>query len=106
MLFNITYEIVTDESAEHGDAEERGFIAQAVSLREAIELVQATRDGHSSQEGIEASDSCVADARWITVYNSMNYISGDVETRSLHFPDNLSGATRVRIAQMLNCYGV
>lgn len=103
MLFNITYEIVT---AEHGDAQERGFIAQAVPLREAVELVQETRDGHSSQEVIEASDSRVADARWLTVYNSMNYISGDVETRSLHFPDSLSGATRVRIARILNCYGV
>jgi hypothetical protein len=31
-MFNVTFEIVTAESAEEGDAESRGFIAEGVSL--------------------------------------------------------------------------
>src|SRR5690606_18229007 len=37
--FNVTYEIVTPESAEVGDAAERGFVAKGVSLREAVDLI-------------------------------------------------------------------
>ena len=52
--FAVTYEIVTDESAEHGDAEERGFIAKNVSLRDAIDYVTQTESCHCEQTGIEA----------------------------------------------------
>ena len=37
--FNVTYEIVTEESAAEGDAEERGFIAEGLTLRDAVDLV-------------------------------------------------------------------
>ena len=34
--FNVTYEIITEESAEQGDAEERGFLLENVTFREAF----------------------------------------------------------------------
>lgn len=48
--FNITYEIVTDESAEHGDVEERGFISQDVDLRTAVSDLGWPSQGFESSE--------------------------------------------------------
>jgi len=42
-LFDVTYEIITQESAEHGEADEIGYICEAVTLREALESVNETR---------------------------------------------------------------
>ena len=41
--FNVTYEIVTQESAEYGEADKSGFVCEDVTLREAIEALGQTR---------------------------------------------------------------
>jgi hypothetical protein len=100
--WSVTYEIVTPESAEQGDAEERGYISQGVTLREAITDLFSTRT--SQCEGvtaIEANDSDAARARWITVYNGDEYLTGARENRSLHMPDNLTSASRARLVRLL-----
>lgn len=101
ITFNVTYEIITEESAEDGDSAECGFIAENVSLREAIDSVMQTESSHCSQSGVEASDSYVSEARWFTVYNSANYLSGEIENRALHIPDSVTPASRKRIARLL-----
>jgi hypothetical protein len=102
MLFSVTYEIVTQESAEDGEAEEMGFISQGVSLRDAIDDVTRTRtnavDGVSA---IECDTSHVQAARWVTIVNGMEFETGAYESRSLHMPESLTAATRVRIARLL-----
>lgn len=99
--FNVTYEIVTEESAEYGDAEERGFIAESVSLREALTLVYNTRTNRvDCGDGAEASDSRMESARWIIVHNGMEYETGARESRSLHIPDSVTGSSRRRIARL------
>jgi hypothetical protein len=101
-VFSVTYETVTEESAEQGDFEEIGFYSQNVSLRDAIKDVMSTRTNRvDGVERIEPSDSRVEHARWITVHNGMEYETGARESRSLHFPDNLSGSSRRRIARLL-----
>jgi len=35
--FSVTYEIVTPESAEYGDAEDRGWVVEDATLRDALE---------------------------------------------------------------------
>lgn len=101
-MFAVTYEIVTAESAEHGDAEERGFIAKSCSLRDAVRWVGETRTSHVDDRlGVEPSDSDVTASRWITVDNSMEYLTGACESRSLHMPDSLTGATRRRILRLV-----
>jgi len=100
-LFNVTYEIITKESAEDGEAEEHGFICEAVSLRDAIGAVTSTESCHCEQSGVEANDSRVEHARWISVYNSMDWISGNYENRSLHIPESVTPASRRRIARLL-----
>lgn len=104
--FNVTYEIVTPESAEQGDAEERGYIAEGLSLRDALACLSETRtsavDGVSA---IEANEYPVSCPRWLTVINGMEYRTGAQESRSLHFPDNVTPASRVRVARLIGCYG-
>lgn len=100
--FSVTYEIVTPESAEIGDADERGFIDENVSFREAIELVQLTRTCDiGGIVCIEADSSNIESARWFTVYNGAEYETGAHESRSLHIPDHVTSASRRRIARVL-----
>lgn len=101
MRFNVTYEIVTPESAEYGDADERGFLAENATLREAIELVQETRTSHVG--GVECVEpNCWPGLfSWITVINSAEYLTGAQESRSIHIPDSVTPASRARILRLL-----
>ncbi len=101
-LFNVTYEIVTPESAEDGEVEDCGFEAENVSLRDALDVVQQTRTSRCGGiEAIEANDSDPRRARWITIYNGMEFETGARESRSLHIPDTVTGASRLRIARLM-----
>jgi hypothetical protein len=102
MRFNVSYEIVTQESAEHGDAAENGFIAESVSLREAIDSVFETRTSRvDGVTAIEPNDSDLRRASWISVYNGMEFETGAHESRSIHLPKNLTGSSRARIARLM-----
>lgn len=101
-MFSVTYEIVTPESAEYGDAEERGFICQGESLRDAIDCLFETRTSQcAGLSCIEPSDSCHESARWITAYNGIEYETGAHENRSLHFPANITASSRKRLIALL-----
>lgn len=94
MKFNVTYEILTEESIEYGDAAERGFLLQDVSLRDA--LAEFHYHGY-----IEASSSHISPGDWFTAYGDMNSRTGESENRSLHPPRNISMASLKRIAHLL-----
>lgn len=100
-VFAVTYEIITEESARDGDSAAHGYVDQNLSLRDAIRIVNETESSHCSQECIESSDSRVESARWFTVYNSMSWIDGECENRSLHIPDSVTPSSRRRIARLL-----
>ena len=99
MFFNVTFEIITEENAEHGEADETGFTMQDVTLREAWDFLRW-------EGSCEASDSTIKTARWLTFYGEQDYATGDHTNYSLHFPENLTGSTRRRIAKLFKCYGV
>ncbi len=100
-MFSVTFETITLESAEHGDAETRGYVVQDVGLREAIDEL-----GYGNG-GIEANCYPVDMPRWFTAYGVREcYRTGETENRSLHLPDRLTNATRLRIARLIGCYGV
>lgn len=74
-----TYEIVTYESAEHGEAEERGFHwkDKEHSFRELIELMES----HP-----EASNSGKVDSNtWFSSYPESDFRTGDSESTAIHF---------------------
>lgn len=107
--FHVTYEIVTPESAEHGDAAERGYVMpggwqyelpndccgdvatkfaaeHALTLREAIGLM-----------------SCVEDSgHWfVETDGRVDYQDGNETRYSFHPPRNCSPASYHRIARLL-----
>ena len=108
--FAVTYEIVTPASAEHGDADERGFIVEDATLRDAL----AEWDGHGCH--VEADSYPVSLERgtvptWFTAYKVNDgtrdfFETGSEESRGLHLPDDLGAYTRLRIARLVGCYGV
>jgi hypothetical protein len=101
----VTYEIVTEESAADGDAAERGFICEDVGLRDAIEAFTGTRTNRlDSGDGVEANNSQIDCARWFTMYNGMEYETGEYESRSIHLPDQCTASTRRRIARLLGVH--
>lgn len=100
--FAATFEIVTAESAEHGDAETRGWISRAVELREAVADLFATRTSRvDGIAAIEPSDSEPSACRWITVYNGMEFETGATESRALHLPETMTAASRARLFRLL-----
>ena len=101
-MFSVTYDIVTPKSAECGDYDEVGYIVKDVPLRDAIEQVFSTRTQHvDGVLGVETNEYPVVSPSWITVSNGVEYLTGAHESRSLHMPDNLTDATRCRIARLL-----
>jgi hypothetical protein len=86
--FNVTYEIITPESAEDGEAESMGFVCQDVTLREAVEAM-----GRAATE-----DS----GRWFThTEYGHDYATGAEESRSLHPPRGISAASYGRLCRLL-----
>lgn len=99
-MFSVTFETITPESAEHGDTETAGFVSQGVGLREAID------DMGCAGDHIEANEYPVTDPRWITAYRvSEDYGTGETENRSLHFPDTMTAASKLRVCRLLGVYG-
>ena len=93
--FRVTYEIVTPESAEQGDAAERGYVApggwhqtepEELTLRQAVDLVSCVED----------AGSCFVEAD-----PTRDYRDGSEETRSLHPPRNISAASYERLRKLL-----
>lgn len=98
MKWRVTYEIVSYESAEQGDASERGFVQPGgwkvpadsdddvnMSLREALDLCDPQED-------------C---GRWLTeVDGRTDYASGDNETRALHPPRGITAASYRRLCRL------
>lgn len=103
--FRVTYEIVTPESAENGEAAEHGFVtpgnwhdpietalkeppgAYDMSLREAMRLAYPQHDC-GQWWGEEGGDR-------------MDYRTGAVETRSIHPPCNITPASYRRVTRLL-----
>lgn len=103
--FSATYEIITNESAESGDAAESGYLVQNVSLREACEAAAENQPGEVESVEPNAMPD-VAQARWVTWYrrpdNFRTFGPEEVKNTSLHFPEELSGPMRSRIIEAIN----
>lgn len=108
MKFRVTYEIVTPESAEHGDAEERGFVLPAsgfnlkVPIDEVPDFAEHELDWDLTdaeqwlgREGME----CVG--CWFETCDPETDYQTGAETRySLHPPSNITPSSFARIARI------
>ena len=125
MKFRITFETVTEESAQHGDFATHGFVTRNLNipertympkkpaefgLREAIEFCQG-HGGHCE------ADSCPISInnppRWFSWCNEdLNGSCGATgnctlsRTVSLHLPRNITASSAMRIARYVGCYGI
>lgn len=97
--FNISYEIITYESAENGEAEENGMYLENVTLREALE------DLRWFSSNCEANEYPIRAPRWFSFYGDADIRTGDTENRFLHIPENVTPSSRRRIARLIGCYG-
>lgn len=107
-MFAITYETVTPESAEHGDAAEHGWIINGQGSRVTLgDCFWALRNAGAIGCHVEASEYPVREPRWLTFYKvNEDYATGAETSWSLHFPETATAATRRRIARLFGCYGV
>ena len=112
--FRVTYDIVTPESAEHGDFAGNGFL-DANENRDAfredgVECSDAERDriiaadhNMTLRDAIELL-SCLECDGGGSFYESdgrQNYRTGEEERRALHLPDNVTPASYARIVRAL-----
>lgn len=98
--FNVSYEIVTPESAEEGDAAERGVICKGATLRDALADVFATRTSRVDG-GDGAQDNNAGCGESFTVYNGMEYETGAHESRTFHAPSTITRASWSRIKSIV-----
>jgi hypothetical protein len=105
-MFNITYEIVTPESAEHGDAEERGFHLEDISFGEAMGELDnlGLRGAHCEADSCPLSIDCPPRYFYFTE-GTENYETGAFTYYALHLPRHVTPASRMRLARLLGCYG-
>lgn len=73
-----TYDVVTEESAEHGDFADSGFVYkdQPYGFRELIETIEFG--------GFNEPDSSHGVPRWLSTAPDQDYRTGDYTTYSLH----------------------
>lgn len=98
---DVSFEIITQESAREGEAAECGWIVIGANLRAALEAFRATRTSKCDGiTGIEADSWPCIRPRWITVTNGMEFETGAVECRSLHIPKTVTTSSARRIARL------
>jgi hypothetical protein len=102
--FSVTFERWNDEAFEAGDTDDRGFVIEDVSLRDAMRL--GLEFYNPSWGGsCEADEHPVINPQWLTwpKWNDgtrEHYTTGVIESRSLHIPDGVTASSRRRIARL------
>jgi len=104
LKFNVTYEAITKESAEQGDADSRGFLCQDESFRFAFDLWRQEASGGYC-EADSYPISAVFPPRWLTIGGDMHWLTGEYRNVSLHFPRGITPSSAMRIARLAGAYG-
>jgi hypothetical protein len=98
-FFRVSYEIVTQESAEHGDAEERGSVLPG-EWREPVEtkedVTMGLRDAMRLAHPLEDSGSW-----WQEIDGRCDHRTSAVEYRAIHPPKNITAASYARVSRLL-----
>lgn len=80
ILVSKTYEVITQESAQDGDADECGFVYEdcEMSFKELVDTMREYSEPSCSP--------CKGDIyTWLTQHGEMDYETGDHENFSLHY---------------------
>lgn len=122
MKFRLTFQVVTEESAQHGDFARHGFLTREgelpatrkraylpknpalFPLRRAVEIL-LDRQGEGPVEADSCPISLQCPPRWFNYGGGWNKDRESV-TIGLHLPDSISPSSALRIARILKCYGI
>lgn len=106
----ITYEIITPESAEHGDAAERGFVEPRFNIKVPIEEVMANSadwPDESLEWTLQEAEQFLGrggmedSGRWFSACDPERDFQTGAETYySLHPADNTTPASYTRLASI------
>ena len=108
MLVNVTYEIVTPESAERGDYDDSGFLDYS-GQRHSVRGLWGEAAGKLKAEcamPLRVALNHVApasreDSSFYEVDGRTDYRTGEVETRALHALDSVTPASLARLSRVL-----
>jgi hypothetical protein len=100
--FHITFEIVTPESAEHGDAESRGYVHANGGLDD-LELVESADDyAMDLRTALNKMSGCEDCGTWFAEHDGrVDYRTGAETRYSLHPPKTITPASYRRVARLL-----
>jgi hypothetical protein len=105
-MFSVTFEryFPHDDADDMCEPDERGFVVENVSLRDAVRLGLEAR-GPSHLNVPEADSYPASNVRWLSFSHwndgTREYIERCIiEDRALHLPKNITPATRRRIARL------
>ena len=105
--FSITFETVTPESAEHGEADTQGFHIENMSFSEAWQELRNLGAIGCHCEADSYPISLKHPPRWFSFHEvEENYTTGEVTSYALHVPPKVTPSSRMRIAKALGCYGL
>ena len=104
--FSVTFEryFPHDDGEDICDADERGFVIEGVSLRDAMRLgLEYSRPEWSA--ACEPDSYPAHNVRWLTFYNWNDCTREQIErgiheSRSLHFPNTLTESSRLRVCRL------
>lgn len=104
-MFRVTYEIVTPESSEYGEAEETGFVMPG-EWKTDIETALNYSGESYTMTLREALNLCSPDqdcGQWFseTSQDRCDYATGAVETRSIHPPRGTTSASYARLKRLM-----
>ena len=109
MIFSIskTYEVITPESAEVGDAEDRGFEweGREFTFRDLVKAIKY--DGYSETSSWPLTEAAARKhAPWITTEGDTDYRTGAETRYSLHLDDDQNPRARRYWAKALRFAGL
>jgi hypothetical protein len=100
--FAVSQEIITPESAEHGEPESADMLGADLPLRDAIDLARETRTSRCDGVVCVECDSMPAvHPRSVRIVNGAEFETGASESRTLHIPPGVSASSARRIARLL-----
>ena len=101
----VTFTTVTPESAEEGDFDETGHVLEEGSFREALAAWWEDARGCHVEADTMPTNPCNP-PRWFTACaGEPDYVTGAEREVSLHIPDDVTPASRLRLARLVGCYG-
>ena len=107
-LFAVSYCIISQESAENGDVDEQGMVDDNLTLRDAVKYLFRTRTNEvDGIQSIEANCYPLPVSGWlefspcITVYNGLEYRTGDQENRSMSPRGKITASSWARIVRLI-----